>query len=546
MGVFQTLRELGHLPLASVGSNGEMTEISDGKGEGCTYEWDPEIEAVVKSPSCAETHQDMSRKRCDPSTEPWCREGAVVSLKRYEDSPIILPYTASSVVNVWAHLYHAMTSDIRDWADIDDTCFKELIVGKTSTLNFYQALNTVEPTEEELEMWPRLDATEARVEAMAVFKAFVTSSQREWVSKQLKAGEKPFAGYSNPNMEILRQGIGPEDLESGIIEEMLTKSVPGMVRSELQELRDLSRKKFKETKELIKSFKKKYGPVTMKIPKPPKEVSKIVQEQLDDYEAIAALEDARKGSGEGTSPRRQFGGYKRLLSANQTHSEITPLESDYLRYNAEGNSVLSPHSQISKWFVKGAVYRHEEPRPVVVYMSRNFFSRGVLNEADILGYILTKYNVTVKVTTFEEPLLEVMETLGSADVLFGMHGAGWTNALFVKRGATAMQMFPYGWRLPDGSTVRGYNYREIVYASECHYSEWVNQRREYAFFRRIDYQKQWNLTYSLHPDPSWPLPHDSWPGNPWIYQNTYVDMDDFKTAIDAMMKQARISPMPGM
>ena len=202
---------------------------------------------------------------------------------------------------------------------------------------------------------------------------------------------------------------------------------------------------------------------------------------------------------------------------------------------------------------------------MVAYMSRNFFSRGVLNEHDILRYILAKYNVTLRVTTFEvgagvgwgggwgagggaaaaaaaclplpavpaaasrggrpparrgwgarlrgvggtggagrlaaerrrlppcptsrpptsstprhapshprhtlsapspprlpslppplqEPLLEAMELLQHADVLIGMHGAGWTNGMFVKHGAVAMQMFPYGWRLPDNSTIRG-------------------------------------------------------------------------------------------
>ena len=38
---------------------------------------------------------------------------------------------------------------------------------------------------------------------------------------------------------------------------------------------------------------------------------------------------------------------------------------------------------------------------MVTYMSRNFFSRGVLTEHDILRYILAKYNVTLRVTTFE-------------------------------------------------------------------------------------------------------------------------------------------------
>jgi hypothetical protein len=46
-------------------------------------------------------------------------------------------------------------------------------------------------------------------------------------------------------------------------------------------------------------------------------------------------------------------------------------------------------------------FKLESPRPVVTYMSRNFFSRGVLNEHDILRYILAKYNVTLRVTTFE-------------------------------------------------------------------------------------------------------------------------------------------------
>jgi hypothetical protein len=176
-------------------------------------------------------------------------------------------------------------------------------------------------------------------------------------------------------------------------------------------------------------------------------------------------------------------------------------------------------------------------------MSRNFFSRGVLNERDVLEYVLARYNVTLRVTTFEEPLLQVMDLLGASDVMFGMHGAGWTNGLFVKRGATAAQLFPFGWRLPSNATVRGYNYREIVLASECPYSEWVNPRRDLAFFRRIDYTRKWNLTYSLHPDPSWPLPQDGWPGNPWIYQNTYVDMEHYGPYIDAMMAQAGIKPM---
>lgn len=44
-------------------------------------------------------------------------------------------------------------------------------------------------------------------------------------------------------------------------------------------------------------------------------------------------------------------------------------------------------------------------------------------------------------------------------------GAGWTNALFLKRGAAAVQLYPYGWRLPSGEAIRGSNYRELVLGS---------------------------------------------------------------------------------
>ena len=56
----------------------------------------------------------------------------------------------------------------------------------------------------------------------------------------------------------------------------------------------------------------------------------------------------------------------------------------------------------------------------------------------------------------QEPLLEAMELLQHTDVLLGMHGAGWTNGMFVKHSAVAMQMYPYGWKLPDNTTIRGW------------------------------------------------------------------------------------------
>ncbi|KFM23491.1 hypothetical protein F751_4373 [Auxenochlorella protothecoides] len=190
-----------------------------------------------------------------------------------------------------------------------------------------------------------------------------------------------------------------------------------------------------------------------------------------------------------------------------------------------------------------AQHRHEPFRPVVTYMCRPFFSRGVLNEVDILRYILRNYNVTLRVTTFQEPLLEVLDLMGHTDVLVGMHGAGWTNAMFIKHGASAMQMYPYGWRLSNGAMIRGANYREIVLASDCPYHEWVNHRPGYAFFRKIDFHQRLGIEPFEHPGPEVPRPKDGLPGSPWVYQNTYVDLETFGREFDALMAGARIPKM---
>ena len=67
----------------------------------------------------ARARRDARRRRRLPHLPPlrlalgqgWCRPG-VVSYRRF-DGPIILPYGAASVMNRWAQMYDAMTTDVR-------------------------------------------------------------------------------------------------------------------------------------------------------------------------------------------------------------------------------------------------------------------------------------------------------------------------------------------------------------------------------------------------------------------------------------------------
>ena len=228
------------------------------------------------------------------------------------------------------------------------------------------------------------------------------------------------------------------------------------------------------------------------------------------------------------------------------------VEETKIRIKVNSSLGLFPPPSSSWWSRNsGGSGSVQKARPVVTFPWRPSYKRCVINEADILEYILSLYNVTVRITTFEEPLLEVMELMNSTDVFLGMHGAGWTNGLFIKEGASALQIHPFGWynhkiRQP----IRGNSYKNIVVARECYYIMWFNEHADNAFFRPYDFEvaparkgRPLPFNFSVHPQPDWPTPTSGFTDNLWIYQNTLVKMRDIGPKIDELMAVQGILPM---
>lgn len=158
----------------------------------------------------------VKEAHCDPASQPWCREG-VVSYQRYSGGPLLVTYTDASVHNWWRHIYYSMTENVRGLDDLEGYCFKTLVVGKTSTLNFYQY--NVDTASR--------DHITARRDAMAVFKAYMRTAQQQAIAEQ--QGRDPssvqFWGYSPPGMELLRRGVGPENI--GLADAIAARDIPG-------------------------------------------------------------------------------------------------------------------------------------------------------------------------------------------------------------------------------------------------------------------------------------------------------------------------------
>ena len=142
-------------------------------------------------------------------------------------------------------------------------------------------------------------------------------------------------------------------------------------------------------------------------------------------------------------------------------------------------------------------------------------------------------------TTFDGSLWETMRLMQSTDLFMGMHGAGFTNTLFLPKvrpgrtdplascgftrrrhccvvrmhhsiwnilvllavrradivssvmslallqGSTVIQLFPYGWQKPgNGEVLREVLYSNMVAATNSSYYRWVNDHREKAFLRK--------------------------------------------------------------
>ena len=47
-----------------------------------------------------------------------------------------------------------------------------------------------------------------------------------------------------------------------------------------------------------------------------------------------------------------------------------------------------------------------------------------------------------------------------------------------------VQLFPYGWQLPDGSVLREAEYAGMAAAANASYWSWVNPDAQNAFFRK--------------------------------------------------------------
>ena len=103
----------------------------------------------------------------------------------------------------------------------------------------------------------------------------------------------------------------------------------------------------------------------------------------------------------------------------------------------------------------------QEPRrplsPVVIAVQRHE-SRSFLNFSGLIAELSTQFRGSILTYHGNESLRETIELFGRASVVFGYHGAGFTNMLFSRPGTTAIEIFTR----PCGHDYPGFNFRTVA------------------------------------------------------------------------------------
>lgn len=193
------------------------------------------------------------------------------------------------------------------------------------------------------------------------------------------------------------------------------------------------------------------------------------------------------------------------------------------------------------WAAPQLYRRGEGGRTRIGWVSRppkQFQSRAVLNEAEVIAALKQRYDADISVLSFHsgpQGLGRAIEDTHALDILVGFHGAGLINLLWMEPESVLVQLLPYGWQTSNASFYPNAQLIENVAESAgVRHMIWVNTDPQKAFFLHADFKDK--ADWVPHPDESTPLPLDKWLHNAaepyWQYQDTEVDIESFLIAMD--------------
>jgi hypothetical protein len=176
------------------------------------------------------------------------------------------------------------------------------------------------------------------------------------------------------------------------------------------------------------------------------------------------------------------------------------------------------------------------------------YEAAILNDAAVLLYLQRRFNATIRVTSITEPAAAAAALLGAADAVAGaLRGDAWDAAApFLRAGAPALRLAPFGWRAAGGDGGRGAAAARLRGGA---FLEWENPHAALSFFRREDFAggaAAWRAQPAAEGD-EWAPPAAGGDGaavHPaWLNAATYADLNDLGPHLDALLAAIGLQPL---
>lgn len=189
---------------------------------------------------------------------------------------------------------------------------------------------------------------------------------------------------------------------------------------------------------------------------------------------------------------RVMGGKKRADNAHICFEEVLfPLNNRFSKGYGPERFKNNAYKTVTKKYFGGGEPPLWEPNYQVTWLWRSS-SRTIINEGEVLRALEGHFGgLPLNMLEFHDnqPMVEVIDIMRRSAFVFGMHGAGFSNEMFLPTGSLALELLPFKMIYAP--------YKSIGHLFGVKWEQWKNEHFESTVFDNGCFKEEWHKLSAL-------------------------------------------------